>query len=80
VTTRVLTGECPSADVCWLAGDGGQVFVRAAGGSWSDRPIPDVQISVTSLRATSVDGATATVADGRRFLTIDGGRTWILLQ
>lgn len=80
VTTRVLTGECPSADVCWLAGDGGQVFVRAGGAAWSDRPIPDIQITVTALRATSVDAATATLADGRRFSTTDGGRTWTPVQ
>jgi hypothetical protein len=75
VATRVLSGDCPTAEVCWLAGDAGQVFVRAAGGTWADRPIADAHVAVVAIKSSSRDAATATLADGRRFSTTDGGRT-----
>ncbi len=80
VATRVLSGDCPTADVCWLAGDAGQVFVRAAGGTWADRPIADAHVGVVAIKSSSPDAATATLADGRRFSTTDAGRTWTLAQ
>jgi hypothetical protein len=80
VATRVLSGDCPTAEVCWLAGDAGQVFVRAAGGTWADRPIAETYLGVIAIKTSSTDAATATLADGRRFSTTDGGRTWTLAQ
>jgi hypothetical protein len=80
VATRVLSGDCPTAEVCWLAGDAGQVFVRAAGGTWADRPIAGSEVGVIAIKTSSTDAATATLADGRRFSTTDGGRTWALAQ
>jgi hypothetical protein len=69
----------PTAEVCWLAGDAGQVFVRASDGTWADRPIADAHVGVVTSRARR-EPATATLADGRRFSTTDGGRTWTLAQ
>jgi len=66
--------------VCWLAGDAGRVFVRAAGGTWADHPIAESGVGVIAIKASSTDAATATLADGRRFSTTDGGRTWTLAQ
>jgi hypothetical protein len=80
VAARVLSGDCPTADVCWLAGDAGQVFVRTAGGGWADRPIADVRAGVSAITASSIDAAIATLADGRRFSTADGGHTWTLAR
>jgi hypothetical protein len=80
VATRVLSGDCPTAEVCWLAGDAGQVFVRATGGTWADRPIGESELGVIAINTSSTDAATATLADGRRFSTTDGGRTWVLAQ
>jgi hypothetical protein len=80
VATRVLSGDCPTSEVCWLAGDAGQVFVRAAGGTWADRPIVESAVGVIAIKGSSTDAATATLADGRRFSTIDGGRTWTPAQ
>ena len=80
VATRVLSGDCPTAEVCWLAGDAGQVFVRAAGGTWAERPIADAHVGIVAIKSSSRDAATATLADGRRFSTTDGGRTWTLAQ
>ena len=79
VATRVLSGDCPTAEVCWLAGDAGQVFVRAAGGTWADRPIAEATLACCNQDLVA-DAATATLADGRRFSTTDGGRTWTLAQ
>ena len=80
VTTRVLSGDCPTTEVCWLAGDAGQVFVRAAGGTWADRPIAESAVGIVLIKTSSSEAATATLADGRRFSTTDGGRTWVLAQ
>jgi hypothetical protein len=80
VATRVLSGDCPTAEVCWLAGDAGQVFVRAAGGTWAERPIAEAHVGVVAIKSSSPEAATATLADGRRFSTTDGGRTWTLAQ
>jgi len=80
VATRVLSGDCPTAEVCWLAGDAGQVFVRASDGTWADRPIADAHVGVVAIKSSSRGAATATLADGRRFSTTDGGRTWTLAQ
>jgi hypothetical protein len=80
VATRVLSGDCPTAEVCWLAGDAGQVFVRAAGGTWADRPIADAHVGVVAIKSSSPDAAAATLADGRRFSTTDAGRSWTLAQ
>jgi photosystem II stability/assembly factor-like uncharacterized protein len=66
--------------VCWLAGDAGQVFVRAAGGTWADRPIAESAVGIVLIKTSSSEAATATLADGRRFSTTDGGRTWTLAQ
>jgi hypothetical protein len=54
--------------------------VRATGGTWADRPIGESGLGVIAIKTSSTDAATATLADGRRFSTTDGGRTWVLAQ
>ena len=76
VSGRLLTGDCPTIDVCWMGGEDGAVFVRTTGGTWIVHRIPDVHADVIAIKATSADVAMVTLTDGRRFATRDAGRTW----
>jgi hypothetical protein len=71
----VLTGVCPSAEICWLGGNAGLVLRREPSGRWLDVSLGDAA-AVSRLDAADADRATATLADGRRFSTADGGRSW----
>jgi photosystem II stability/assembly factor-like uncharacterized protein len=71
----VTVGACPSADICWLAGDSGYVLRREPTGRWIDARLP-VDSRVTAISAADGLRAAATTEDERRFTTGDGGRTW----
>jgi hypothetical protein len=74
--TTVLTGgSSPSRDVCWLVGRAGVVLLSTNGATWQRRPFPETT-DLTSVRASSATNAVVMTADGRQFLTIDGGATW----
>ena len=74
--TTVLTGgSSPSRDVCWLVGRAGVVLLSTNGATWQRRPFPETA-DLTSVRASSATNAVVMTADGRQFLTIDGGATW----
>ncbi len=69
-------GLCPTTDVCWLGGDAGAVLRRELDGRWNARGIPDVASPVTAFASLDATSATATLADGRQFVTNDGGVHW----
>ena len=78
-----LAGAAASDTACWLVGRNGAIARTTDGQQWgivappaqSAGPagkLPD-WIAVT---ATAAGSATITAADGRRFATADGGKTW----
>ena len=72
----VLTaGAAPTPTVCWLVGRGGAIVLTTDGRDWRRVKFPE-PVDLTAV--TSIDARTATVttANGRRFLTTDGGRNW----
>lgn len=75
VAVALTAGSAPSAEVCWLVGPAGTIVLTADGHTWQRimfAAAPDF------VRVEAVDALTATViaADGRSFITGDGGRTW----
>jgi len=72
----LLAGSSPSPDVVWFAGTGGIVVVTIDGASWQWRSLPE-RVDVTGIAAVDGRTATATTRDGRRFITHDGGLTWV---
>jgi photosystem II stability/assembly factor-like uncharacterized protein len=75
VSDTLSGGSSPSPSVCWLVGPRGIVLRTTDGRSWTRIPFPEA-VSLASIRATNDQTATVTTADGRQFVTEDGGRTW----
>jgi hypothetical protein len=75
---RVLAaGSSPSRDVCWIVGRAGVVLLTTDGATWQRRSTPET-VDLTAVRAVDARSATVTTADGRQFVTADGGVTWTL--
>jgi photosystem II stability/assembly factor-like uncharacterized protein len=78
-----LAGAAVSDTVCWLAGRNGAIARTVDGEHW-ERVAPPVPAAVaagklpdlTGVTASDALNATITAGDGRRFGTLDGGKTW----
>jgi photosystem II stability/assembly factor-like uncharacterized protein len=68
-------GSAPSADVCWLIGRMGAVYVSSKGEAFKRVPFPEA-VTLTAVVAIDALKATVITADGRSFATDDGGQTW----
>jgi len=75
VSETLSSGSSPSSSVCWLVGPKGIVLRTTNGRSWTRVPFPEA-VALASVRAADDQTATVTTADGRQFVTGDGGRTW----
>jgi len=75
VTTTFTAGASPSTLVCWIVGPRGTVQLSTDGLTWKPVPVPEA-IDLVSIRATDDKNAGVTAADGRSFVTADGGATW----
>lgn len=74
--TQTLTaGSSPSPSVCWLVGPSGTVALSSDGRTWRLLAFPEAA-DLRSVTAADHENATVTTADGRLFVTADGGRTW----
>lgn len=74
-TETLAAGASPSPSVCWLVGPGGTVLLSTDGRSWRRLAFPEA-LDLRSVSATDDQIATVTAADGRSFVTTDGGETW----
>ena len=82
VTTELLAGTAPSGQVAWVVGRAG-VILRLTDDvefpRWQRISAPNgVMVDWVGVEARDALRATITSADGRRFSTEDGGRTWTL--
>jgi photosystem II stability/assembly factor-like uncharacterized protein len=75
VAVELTAGASPAPSVCWIVGRNGTVLRSLDGRSWDTVNIP-VAVDLVSVEAADGSNATVTAADGRRFRTTDGGRTW----
>lgn len=79
-TPTVLTaGYAPARDICWIVGRAGAVLLSTDGATWQRRTFPE-SVDLTGVRASSATNAIVTTADGRQFVTTDGGATWSLVK
>jgi hypothetical protein len=78
VAVELTAGAAPSAMVCWLVGRDGVVLVTTDGRTWRRVPFPETT-DLSSVRATDAGALVVSVSttDGRTFVTIDGGLTWM---
>jgi photosystem II stability/assembly factor-like uncharacterized protein len=72
----LTSGASTSRSICWLVGGAGTVLRSTDGRTWRRVAFPET-IDLVSIRATDERSATVTTSDGRRFLTKDGGVTWV---
>jgi Putative zinc-finger len=75
VPVMLTAGAAPSPAICWLVGPGGVILLSTDGRTWRRIPFPEA-IDLASVRASDEMNATVTAADGRTFITTDGGSTW----
>lgn len=75
VSDTLSAGASPSPSVCWLVGPGGIVLLSTDGRSWKQLAFPEA-VPLVAVRATDDKAASVTTADGREFVTDDGGLTW----
>jgi hypothetical protein len=75
-TVELTAGASPSPAVCWVVGRNGTVLRTIDGRNWTAVDVPEAA-DLVSVEATDASIAVVTTADGRRFRTSDGGRTWI---
>ena len=78
VGVELLAGSAPSELVCWVVGRGGMVMRTTDGERWNQAAAPTDQ-DLVSIDAQDAMNATTRAADGSRFVTTDGGRTWTLV-
>jgi photosystem II stability/assembly factor-like uncharacterized protein len=75
VESDLLAGSAPSANVCWAVGSAGVVLRTTDGKTWEKVASP-VKVDIVAVRARDAESAVITTAEGRSYVTSDGGRTW----
>ncbi|MGA7915967.1 MAG: hypothetical protein WCA00_12080 [Candidatus Acidiferrales bacterium] len=77
-----LAGSAPAAKVCWLLAAHNAIFRTADGKTWTHVAAPVAADEVDFLHIEAQDALTATVisADGRKFSTTDGGKSWTIAK
>jgi hypothetical protein len=78
LTDQIRVTLCPTASACWLGADNGAVIVRTADGQWVRRVVPPPAAAVQRIVALDNRHATVELADGRRYMTNNGGITWTI--
>ena len=76
-TIRITNGSAPAPSICWLVGRDGAVLLSTDGLKF-DLVTPPAPVDLLSISATSARDATVRTADGRTFVTTDGGQTWVV--
>jgi hypothetical protein len=75
-------GSAPTAKICWLVADHGSILRTTDGNTWTTVQPPVVANSegFAGIEAKDESSAMVTTADGRKFSTTDGGKTWDLAK
>ncbi|MGB2617359.1 MAG: hypothetical protein WBC57_09245 [Candidatus Acidiferrales bacterium] len=73
-----VSGSAPTVKICWLLAEHGAIFRTTDGKTWTEVPFPAAANDSEFEHIEAKDELTATVteADGRKFSTSDGGKTW----
>ena len=79
VTTDLVAGAAASNEVAWVVGRAGVILRTTDGAQWQRvTPPQGTALDWVGVEARDAQRATVFSADGRRFSTEDGGRTWTL--
>jgi Putative zinc-finger len=70
-----VAGSAPAAQICWVVGNSGMIFVTKDGAAWMTIP-PPMAADFVAVAAKDALSATVTTADGRNFSTVDAGKHW----
>ena len=73
-----VSGSAPTTKICWLLAEHGEIFRTTDGKTWTDVPFPAAanDAEFEHIEAKDESNATVTAADGQKFSTSDGGKTW----
>jgi hypothetical protein len=75
---QLRVGGASSAFTCWLGGRHGAILKSIDGTSWEKVRSP-TEADIIGLKVRSAYAATITTISGRRFKTVDGGKSWLPL-
>ncbi|MFY9530725.1 MAG: YCF48-related protein [Candidatus Acidiferrales bacterium] len=75
ISEDLLAGSAPSAKTCWVVGRAGVVLRTTDGQTWRQLASPTAA-DLVGVQAQDARQATVKTADGRSFVTADGGKTW----
>ena len=75
---NVVSGDAPSAAVCWLVGPRGAVWLTTDGGQTFRRLTVTGEPDLRAVTARDDRSADVTASDGRVFRTENAGATWTL--
>ena len=75
VSSNLLAGSAPTTKICWIVGRVGEVLRTTDGEHW-EKVTPPAAVDLVGIEARDAKHATVTAADGRKFWTEDGGKTW----
>jgi hypothetical protein len=75
----LIAGTAPSAEICWVVGRGGTILRTTDGEQW-ERIASPAEADLLNIAATDEYSAIVLTADGRRFATDNGGKTWQLTR
>jgi hypothetical protein len=79
-TTLLAAGSSPSRDVCWIVGASGTVLVTTDGETWRRVDFPETRTNLRGVVATTAAQVAVTTAEGKTYVTADGGATWRLQE
>ncbi len=72
----LLAGAAPTVKICWVVGANGTILRTTNGSHWKTIT-PPVEANFVRVEAADALTATVTTMDGRKFSTVDGGKSWI---
>jgi hypothetical protein len=77
-SSRFLAGSSPTTKICWLVGEHGLILRTTDGKTWTavQPPAAANPEGFAGIEARDELSATVTAADGHKFTTADGGKTW----
>jgi len=75
----IIAASAPTGEIWWLVGRDGAIFVTKNARKWK-KISPPAAIDFVGVTALDARSATVTAADGRKFSTTDGGKTWEQLK
>jgi hypothetical protein len=77
VETRalILAGAAPTVKICWVVGASGTILRTTNGARWKTIR-PPVEADFVGVEAEDALTASVTTMDGRKFATVNGGKSW----